>query len=142
VLRFAVSVLAHRISAHFDSVCVVNEPIEDPVGHGGIADLLVPLADRKLRGEQRGTCLVAILADFPKVPTFGFAERGHGPVIDDEHIDAAEPDQELTQAAVGTSQSEIAEQSSRASVQRRVAIATSLLGQGTGYKAFPYSGGT
>jgi hypothetical protein len=37
-------------------------------------DLIVPLTDRELRGQYRGTTPVAILADLPEVPAFVFAE--------------------------------------------------------------------
>ena len=39
--RFA-AILSHRIAAHLDAVRVVNQPVEDAVGGGGIADLFVP----------------------------------------------------------------------------------------------------
>jgi hypothetical protein len=87
---FSAAVFAHGFSPHLDGVSVVDEAIEDAIGDGGIADLVVPLTDRQLRGQNRGATLIAILADLPKVPTFVFPEGGHGPVIDDQYIDAAE----------------------------------------------------
>jgi len=45
-------ILSHRISAHLDTVGVVNQSVEDTVSGGGIADLLSPgwQADRPFRG--------------------------------------------------------------------------------------------
>ena len=48
---------------------VVHEAVEDAVGDGGVADLLVPLRYRDLRGEDGGTGLIAFLADFPELAT-------------------------------------------------------------------------
>ena len=41
VLRW-VGFLAHRLSAHFDAVGIVNQTVEDAIGDGGIPDLLMP----------------------------------------------------------------------------------------------------
>jgi hypothetical protein len=49
-LRFHAG-LAHRVPAHLDAVGVVHDAIEDAVGQGRIADLLVPFRDGQLRGQ-------------------------------------------------------------------------------------------
>ena len=41
---------AHRFAAQFDAASVVHEAVEDAVGDGGVADLLVPPRYRDLRG--------------------------------------------------------------------------------------------
>ena len=60
------------------------ETIENAVGDGRVADLFVPFGDGDLRSQDRRVDLIAFLADFPEVPTLGFLQRSHGPVIDDE----------------------------------------------------------
>jgi hypothetical protein len=40
--------LPHRIIPHFDTVRVVNQPVEDAVGGGGITNLFVPAHHRQL----------------------------------------------------------------------------------------------
>ena len=79
------------MAAHIDAMGIVDQPVEDAVGGGGIADLFVPAYDRQLRSEDRRAGLVAILADLPEVTALGFAHRSHGPVVDHQHVDAAEP---------------------------------------------------
>ena len=44
VLR-RIAFLAHGLAAHFDAVGVVNQTVQDAIGDGGIADLLVPARD-------------------------------------------------------------------------------------------------
>ena len=73
---------------------VVDQPVEDAVGDGGISDLLVPARDWQLGSENGGASLVAILADFPDFAALAFIQRRHGPVIDDQNIDATESSQE------------------------------------------------
>lgn len=49
-----------------------------------------------LRSQDYAPRLVTLTADFPKVPTFRFGERRHRPVVHDQHINAADPQQEMT----------------------------------------------
>jgi len=51
---------------------VANRPVENTVGQCRIADLFVPAGDRKLRSEDSGAHLVAVLADLPEVAALGF----------------------------------------------------------------------
>jgi hypothetical protein len=66
--------LAHGIAAHFDAMGVVNQAVEDAVGGSGIADLFVPTRHRQLRGQDRGACLIEVLADSPEVASLGFRQ--------------------------------------------------------------------
>jgi hypothetical protein len=66
---------------------IMHEPVEDALGQGRIADLLMPASEGKLASQDRGAELVAIFADFEEVATLGFGQRSHGPIIHHEHID-------------------------------------------------------
>ena len=112
------ALLAHRIASHFDAVGVVHQAVQDAVGGGGVADLFVPARDRELRSEDGRAGLIAILADFPEVVAFGFGQRSHGPVVDDENVDTAESCENATQAAVGAGDGQIAEQRGSAHVEQ------------------------
>src|ERR1700746_3734208 len=89
---------------------VVDQAVEDTVGDGGVTELLVPARDRQLRSEDGGASLVAILTDLPNFSPLAFIQRSHGPVIDDENIDASQSCQKVAQAAVGSSQGQFAKQ--------------------------------
>jgi hypothetical protein len=41
-----VAVFAHRIATHLKAVSVVDQPVEDAIGHGRVADLLMPAGHR------------------------------------------------------------------------------------------------
>ena len=110
---------------------VVDQPVEDTVGQRGIADLLVPPRDRQLRSEDGRADLIAILADLPEVAAFGFRQRGHGPIIDHQYINASESGKQIAKAAVSASDRQVAERRLSTDVKRRVTVATCLLGQAT-----------
>jgi len=86
----------------------VHQAVEDAVGDGGIADLLVPARDRQLGSENGGASLIAILADFPYFAPLGFIQRSHGPVIDDQDINASESCEEVAEATIGAGQGQVA----------------------------------
>jgi hypothetical protein len=56
----AATFFPHGLALQVDPVRIVNDPAEDAVGDGGVADLCMPTGDRQLTGEQRGSCLVQV----------------------------------------------------------------------------------
>lgn len=50
-----------------NGVGIVYQPVEDGVGHGGIADLIVPVFDRQVAGHQGGTKAISVLQDFQEI---------------------------------------------------------------------------
>ena len=116
------ALFTHRIAAHLDAMGIVNEAVQDAVGGRGITDLFVPARNRKLRSQNRRARLISVFADFPEVAPLGFRQRSHGPVIDHQHIDAAQARQQVAQTAVGAGDRQIAKQRCRARLQRRASI--------------------
>jgi hypothetical protein len=70
---------------------------------------------------------ITFLTDFPEVAALGVSERRHGPVIDDQHVNATEPDENVPQTPVGSCDCQIAEQPGGTCVKRGVTVTTSLL---------------
>jgi len=60
------------IEPPFDTVGVVDQAVEDPVGLRRVADLRVATRHRLVRGENRGSGLIPVFADFPEVTTLPF----------------------------------------------------------------------
>lgn len=125
--RFAVPGLSHRSAGQVDAVRVVDQPVENTVGHCGIANLIVPVSDRHLAGEDRRACRVAIIADFQKVPSFGVRQWRHGPVVDDQNVDASDAIQQSGEAAVGAGDGQILEQTRRAGVEGGESVTNGFL---------------
>ena len=61
---------------------IVDQPVEDATGQCRIPDLIVPVGDGQLTGEDRGSGGVTVIADFQEVAAFGIGERRDGPIID------------------------------------------------------------
>ena len=51
----------HRSSFELYGVGIMDQPVKDGVGGGGIADLFMPVLDWELTGDQRGAQPMAIL---------------------------------------------------------------------------------
>ena len=52
---------------------VVDQAIQDAVGDGRVADLIMPMRDRDLAGEHGGTIGITIVTDFEKVSAFAIS---------------------------------------------------------------------
>ena len=85
--------LTHRFTLQLDAVGVVHQAVENAVGECRVPDLGMPLGDRQLAGQNGRASLITVVADFQEVPPFDVAQRSHGPVVDDEGIDARQPQQ-------------------------------------------------
>ena len=56
--------LAHGFAGDLEFVGVVDQTVEDGVGHGRVTEVAVPILHRKLAGDERGAFVVAVLQDF------------------------------------------------------------------------------
>jgi hypothetical protein len=58
----------------------VDDPVEDGVGEGGLADQVVPAVDRDLAGDQGGAAAVAFFDDFQHVVALLGPKRLEAPI--------------------------------------------------------------
>lgn len=63
--------LAHALAGEGQSVSVMDEPVENGVSQGRIANGVVPVLDRELAGDDRGAAAVPIFEDLQQVAPFG-----------------------------------------------------------------------
>ena len=98
-----------------------------------------PLASAK-SGE--GAALVAVVADLQEVAAFGVFQGSHGEVVQQQAIDAGEPDQESADAAIGVRRGQFAKQFRGQFVQYREAIVAAFLRQRTSQPSFADAGGS
>ena len=68
----------------------MNQAVEDAVGNRGIADLLMPMGNRHLRGKDEGAALITVIADLQEVAALAVFQRSHGKVVEHEDIDSGE----------------------------------------------------
>ena len=111
---------AHAFAGELDAVGVVDEPVQNGVSIGRIADYFVPSVDWKLGGNHRGAASVALLEDFQKIVSGGGVERLQAPVIEDEQIGAAQVTQQTRMTSVATRQGESLEEPRYALIEERL----------------------
>jgi hypothetical protein len=133
---------ARRVTFQFDLVCIMDQAIQNTVGQGRVADLFVPALDGDLAGQDGRAQLVAIVANFQKVAALGFCQRRVDPIVNHQYIDLGQASQKAAQAAVGTGQSQIAEQFGRLAEEGGESVPASLFGQGTSEPRFSDPSGT
>ena len=130
------AMLAHGSPFELNAVGIVDQTIQDGIRGGRISDLLMPMGDGELGGQDGGSIVIAILADLVEVPSLGLGQGIHGPIIDDEHVGAGNLTKELVEGAVGSSHGQIAKESSGPSVQSRPTVPSRFLSEGTGQEGF------
>jgi hypothetical protein len=64
----------------------------------------LPTRDRQWGSEDARASLIAILADLPDFATLGFIQRRHGPVVDDQDVDATQSREEVAQTSIRSGQ--------------------------------------
>src|SRR3954452_10579458 len=105
---------------------MVQQAVENRVGHGRIADDLVPAIDRYLAGDDGRASLVTILDDLQQVTALLVIELLRAPIVDDEQVDPGEAAQQLGVAAITTRQDKGREQPRRAVVGDREVLPAGL----------------
>jgi hypothetical protein len=123
-------VFAHRVSGQIDLVGAVDEAIEDGVGEGRIAEVVMPKGDRKLAGDQGGARLDAVVEDFEQIAPLLVVQRGQSPVIQDQQLGARQFGEQLGVTPLGAGHRQILQQPGKAQVAHGEAVATGLVGQG------------
>src|SRR5947209_4667659 len=78
--------LAQTVALELQAMGVVDDPVEDGVGEGGLADQVVPAVDRDLAGDQRGAAAVAFFDDFQHVVALLGPKRLEAPIVEDQEL--------------------------------------------------------
>jgi hypothetical protein len=88
----------------------VYETIEYGIGQRWAGEVLVPVLDGQLAGDEGGSAAVAVFKDLEQVAAFGIRERSEAPVIEDEQLRLRELRQQLGVGAVSACERQITEQ--------------------------------
>jgi hypothetical protein len=104
-----------------------QEPKTD--GQPGVTNLLMPMCHWHLRCQDQRATLVAIIADLQEIAAFGILQGSHGEVVQQQDVDAREPEQEPSNGAIGMRHGQLTKQFRGPLVQHGEAIAAGLLRQ-------------
>ena len=80
---------------------VVEEPIADGIGQGGLADVIMPLGRGELARADRGAAAMPVLEDLEQVAALLVLRRGQAPVIEQEDVHPRELAEEPAIGPVG-----------------------------------------
>src|SRR5580693_9190810 len=136
-IRFAA---AHRVAPQLDAVGIVDDPVEDGVGIGRIADRVVPALDWDLRGQDRGGTLVAIVDDLHQVATLLGGKPGHGPIVDYEQFYPGELGEQPGGLAVDAGEGELVEMPGKSLIAHREPATRGLVADGASEETLAATG--
>ena len=120
---------------------VIEQPVEDGVAEGGVADDIVPVVDGDLAGEQGAAAGVAVVEDLEEVVSSLSRERSESPVVEDEEPCPGEPLDQLGIRPVPPGEGEFVEEAGDAVVAGGDADAAGLVAEGAGEIRLPRSRG-
>jgi len=65
---------------------VVDQPVQDGIGQGGVADGGMPVFDGQLAGHDGRARSVAVVEHLKQVAPVGIVEHGQSPVVNHERV--------------------------------------------------------
>src|SRR5581483_9819126 len=120
---------SERFAGKLDAVELLQHPIEDGIGDGGIADPSVPVINRELRGDDAGLVGGAVIEDFKQVGSRARVEARHAPVVEYHHVGLGKLDEPLAEAAAAVKHAQLLAQTRYAQVQGAVAATASVVSE-------------
>ena len=110
--------LSHRFSFEMDLVRAVHKTIQNGVGECRIPDIVVPVLDRKLTGDQRRASPDPVIQEFEQIGALACPHGRDGEVVNDEQVHLGDGGQAFVETAVGVTQVKLLEEPGRSHVER------------------------
>jgi len=114
----------------------VDQAFQDGIGDAGVGDVVMPVFNGKLAGDEGGVVTVAVLDGFEKISPFGIVQRSQTEIVQDKHMSFGELIHESSVGAIGAGESDLIEELGRTEIQGAEAFSAGFLGQGTGDEGF------
>ena len=124
--------LAHGFALNLDGIGVVDDPVTDGVGQGGIVQIFMPLAGIILGTEDGGGHLVPSLYQFQHIPGLRLLEGVEQPFIQDEQLLFPEFFHIVPVSAVSPGHRDLHQQIRQANIPDRVKAAAGSHAKGAG----------
>lgn len=123
--------ISERSSGERDAVSMMDQPIQDRVAEGGIADAFVPVLDGDLAGEERGAAPRPILDHLQEIAPFAVPDGGQPPVIQGEQIRLAELREHLAVRAVAARDPQFGQEARQAEIADGVPVTARTVAEGS-----------
>ena len=131
---------AHRLPLHLEAVGVVHQAVQNRVGVGRIANLVVPAIQRDLRGDDGRGATVAVVDDLHQVAPLIGGQLDHGPVVQDQQTRAGQGLEGARLTAMQPRHRQLVEQPRQPLVEHRDAVAGGLVAERASNPAFADAG--
>ncbi len=117
----------------------MDEPVEDGIGQGRVADSLMPVRDRQLTGNDCGVRIIAVFKYFEEIMSSLVIEWLKSPVIDDEELSSGQSGEDSAIAAIGSGDAQFLKEPGETKIRGSLILPAGFLTKGTGQEAFSYS---
>ena len=91
---------SHRSSFELNSVSIVNQPVHNGIGDGRVPDMIMPMINRELAGDEGGCAAAAVFDEFQKISPFSIRERGQPQIVQDQQVSSGDPFHESPVASI------------------------------------------
>ncbi len=92
---------AEGLAFEFQPIGVMHQAIQNGIGHGGVGDDRMPLADGELAGDEGGPLALPIIEDFQQIAVLLAGDAGHAEVINDQQRNPGQLLKQWQEAAIG-----------------------------------------
>ena len=123
--------LAHGFAFKTELVRAVHQTVENSVSERRVADIVVPVIDGKLAGDQCRASADTVIEEFEQIRAL---TRTHGrdrEVVDDQQAGLGDGGQPFGETAVGVTEVKFFEEPGRPHVERGEPLTACLVGQRT-----------
>jgi len=105
----------------------MDEPVEDGISQGGVADSLMPVRDRQLTGNDCGVRIIAVFKYFEKIMPALVIEWLKTPVIDNEELGSGQSGEHSSIAAIRSGNTQFLKESRETKILDSIIFATCFL---------------
>ena len=110
--------LSHCFAFEVDLVRAVHQAIQNGVGECRVADIVVPVLDGKLTGDQRCASSDTVIEEFEQISALACTDGRNREVVDYEQAHLGDGGQPFMEAAIGMAEGKLFEESGCTHVER------------------------
>jgi len=105
----------------------MDEPVEDSISQGRVADSLMPVRDRQLTGDDSRADIVAVFKYFEEVMPALVIEWLKPPVIDDEELGSGQSGEDSSIAAIDSGDAQFLKEPGETKIRGSVILPAGFL---------------
>ena len=122
-------------------MCMMDQPVQDGIGEGGISNDIMPVLEGELAGNEGGSPAGPVLDDFQQVSAFGLVQGGQAIVVNGQQVGLLESVHKLGIGAIGPGSGQFIDEAGKAEVAGGEPLPAGGLSEGTGQIGFACAGG-